>query len=87
MHGEYKNCLFKCLKNSVHFLFSGKLLVELPAFDWLRTTVSKIRFPYEMQMSHKTTRFLLPIQHENENKLEECCDIMDVYEEYLNGAF
>ena len=46
-----------------------------------------MKFPYEREMCEKTTRFFMPIQHKNENKLEECCDIMDHYEEYLNGAF
>ena len=35
----------------------------------------------------KTKRYALPIQHKNENKLEDCCDILDSYEEYLHGAF
>ena len=35
----------------------------------------------------KKKEIFMHIQHKKESKLEECCEIMDNYKEYLNEAF
>ena len=59
----------------------------MPAFDWLRSVSPESHFPYEKQMKRKSKVLPLPILDKNENKLEECIDILDMYEDTLHEAY
>ena len=61
--------------------------MEMPAFDWLRSATPVSRFPYEKQMKRQSKVLPLPIMDKNENKLEECVDILDMYEDFLHEAY
>ncbi|XP_052244230.1 uncharacterized protein LOC127853601 [Dreissena polymorpha] len=70
-------------KHNIKILIARQL-IEHPDFKWMEIAVPKhIEFPLQDVMSRKTTSFGLPVMLKNEMKYEDCVQIMDGYEKYL----
>ena len=68
--------------------FSGRILVEMKAFSWLKPVLpAHIYHPYHTQMSQKSHVYQLPLLMKNEAKHEDCVDILDEYENILGEIF
>ncbi|XP_052268325.1 uncharacterized protein LOC127869710 [Dreissena polymorpha] len=66
----------------------ARQLIEHPDFKWMELVVPKhTDFLLKEIMSKKTTSFGLPVMLKNESKYEDCVQIMDGYEKYLQEWF
>ncbi|CAC5393314.1 unnamed protein product [Mytilus coruscus] len=69
-------------------IFIGRMIVDKKDFDWLEKKLpTHIPHRYNEYMSKKQEMFSLPIIFKNENKNEDCLDIMNAYEKQLTEIF
>jgi hypothetical protein len=82
-HAAYKDTLL----NS-YCVLVGRIISVLPAFQWMKSVLPKhIHHPYLEEMSKPSEVHPLRIMMKNEAKLEDCVDIMDMYEDTLHDLF
>ena len=60
----------------------------MDTFKWMEPILPDIQhLPYSAAMKKKSVVMQLPIQHKNEAKYEDCLDIMDNMEVFLQKTF